>query len=247
MPNFIDLNDRITDMDTDVEPIRHAPSARIRLLKMYREDVNELLAMFERACKTVVISDEKHRYKTLDAMQRTVSSPIKELTIRGSDPDVVFLFNRTELVSGASGPTQTIYNELRTDISSDTADALFYKVKDFLLQYQRPTVRKGFLACAAVSLGGIFWVAEHYAITDSRGEQKLAPQGLLPLLVSMLVVAILVGLSFGGRNYVTLEKRRDAPSFFVRNREEFAARALGTGIASLISGLCGYLLGHYLK
>jgi hypothetical protein len=234
-------------MDADVEPIRRAPSVRIGLLKMYREDVDQLLAMFQRACKTVVISDQKHQYKTLDAMQRTVSSPIKELMIRGYDPDVVFLFNRTEVASGTTGPTQTIYSEVRTDISSDTADALFYKVKDFLLQYQRPTVRKGFLACAAVSLGGIFWVAERYAITDSQGEQKLAPQGLVPLLISILVVTILVGLSFGGRNYVTLEKRRDAPSFFVRNREEFAARAIGTGIASLVSGIFGYLLGRYLK
>ena len=234
-------------MDADVEPIRRAPSARIGQLKMYREDVDQLLAMFERACRTVVISDQKHQYKTLDAMQRTVTSPIKELTIRGYDPDVVFLFNRTEIVSGTNGTTQTIYNELRTDISSDTADALFYKVKDFLLQYQRPTVHKGFLACAALSLGGIIWVAEHYAITDSHGEQKLAPQGLMPLLISILVMTILVGLSFGGRNYVTLAKRRDAPSFFVRNREEFAARAIGTGIASLVSGLCGYLIGRYLK
>jgi hypothetical protein len=130
----------------------------------------------------------KHRYKTLDAMQRTVSSPIKELTIRGYDPDVVFLFNRTEVVSGGSGATQTIYNELRADISSDTADALFYKVKDFLLQYQRPTVRKGFLVGAAASLGGIFWVAMHYGITDNQGEQKLPPRGILSLLGSMLVL-----------------------------------------------------------
>src|SRR5579859_5247702 len=99
-------------MDADVEPIRRAPSARIGQLKMYREDVDQLLAMFERACRTVVISDQKHQYKTLDAMQRTVTSPIKELTIRGYDPDVVFLFNRTEIVSGTNGTTQTIYNEL---------------------------------------------------------------------------------------------------------------------------------------
>jgi hypothetical protein len=234
-------------MDTDVEPIRRAPSARIAPLKMFREDVDQLLGMFQAACKTVVISDQKHQYKTLDAMQRTVSSPIKELTIRGSDPDVVFLFNRMEVVGGTSGPTQTIYNELRTDVSSEPGDALFYKVKDFLLQYRRPTVHKGFLASAAVSLGGVLWIAMHYAVMDSQGQQKLAPGGLLPLLSSMLVPVIFFGLSIGGRNYLTLEKRRNAPSFFVRNQEEFAARAVGTGIASLISGLCGYLIGRYLK
>jgi hypothetical protein len=58
---------------------------------------------------------------------------------------------------------------------------------------------------------------------------------------------LLLGLTFGGRNYLTLEKKRDTPSFFVRNREEFAARAFGTGIASLVSALIGYLIGHYLK
>jgi hypothetical protein len=234
-------------MDSDVEPIRRAPSARIGLLKMYREDLDQLLAMFQRACRTVVISDEKHQYKTLDAMQRTVPSPIKELTIRGYDPDVVFLFNRTEVVGGPNGPIQTIYNELRTDISSETSDALFYKVKDFLLQYQRSSVRKEFLIGVPASFISILWTARHYAVTDSQGEQKLALRGLLPLLACMLVLVIFLGLSFGVRNYATLEKRRDAPSFFVRNREEFAARAVGTGIASLISGLFGYLVGRYLK
>jgi len=234
-------------VEPDIEPIRRSPSARIGLLKMYREDVEELVAMFQRTCKTVVMSDQKHRYRTWDAMQRTVSSPVKELVIRGSDPDVIFLFNRTEVVSGSGGPTQTTYNELRTDISSDAADALFYKVKDFLLQYRRPTVRKGFLVGAGAALVGVFWVAIHYAFIDSHGEQKLDARAILPLLGSLIILGLFVSFSLSNRNYLTLEKRRDAPSFFVRNQEEFARHAMTATISSIIGVLVGYLLGHFLK
>ena len=143
-------------MDNDVEPIRAALSARLGPLKMYREDVEELVSIFKNACKLVTISDHKNRYKNLDVMQLNVQSPLKEFTIQGEDPDVTFVFNRTEVVTGTSAPEQRVFNDLRQDFSSDAADALFYKAKDFLIQHQRPSVRKAVVPFAILSFLAIF-------------------------------------------------------------------------------------------
>lgn len=234
-------------MDQDVEPIRRALSAQIGYLKMYREDVDALLAIFQQACEKVTISDQKHRYKTLDAMRRTVSSPIKELTIRGENPDVLFLFNRSEVVSSPSGPTQRVFNELRTEISSEAADSLFYKVKDFLMMHQRPKMRQGYLVGAILSLMGTFWVALHYSMPDSQGQPKMTFQSLIGFLIGVLFVVLFVGLTVSGMNYLTLEKRRDAPSFFARNKEEFAKQAVTATIGTIIGAIIGFIVGHYLK
>jgi hypothetical protein len=234
-------------MDQDVEPIRRALSAQIGYLKMYREDVEELLAIFQQTCEKVTISDQKHRYKTLDAMRRTVSSPIKELTIRGENPDVQFLFNRSEVVSSPNGPTQRVFNELRTEISSEAADSLFYKVKDFLLMHQRPKMKQGYLVGVVMTFIGTFWVALHYSVTDSQGQFKMTPRSLIGFLIGFLFIILFVGLTVGGMNYVTLEKRRDAPSFFARNKEEFAKQAVTASISTIIGAIIGFIVGHYLK
>ena len=165
-------------MEADIEPIRHALTARVGYLKMYREDVDQLLEMFQQACDKVTISDQKHRYKTLDAMKRTVSSPLKELSIRGENPDVLFLFNRIEVFSGSNPPTQNVFNELRTETSTDASDALFYKIKDFLIAHQQPGFRKVFIVGAFISLVGVFWFLRH-AVANQAG-QMTVPADAVP-------------------------------------------------------------------
>src|ERR1700674_5858196 len=116
-----------------MEPIRHTLTARLGYLKMHREEVDQLVGMFQQLCEKVTISDSKYRYKTLNEMKENVPSPIKDFDIRGENPGARFLFNQMEVVRGSSSPTQTIFNELRTEEITDAADALFYKIKDFLV------------------------------------------------------------------------------------------------------------------
>lgn len=80
-----------------MEPIRHTLTARLKYLKMYREDLDQLVAMFVRDCKTVTISDSKYRYDSLDEMKQKTGPTVKDLDIRGENPGVRFLFNQTEI------------------------------------------------------------------------------------------------------------------------------------------------------
>ena len=83
-----------------MEPIRHTLTARLGILKIYREDLDQLVAMFQRSCETVTISDSKYRYDSLGEMKQNVGATIKDLDIQGENPDVRFLFNQTEVLRG---------------------------------------------------------------------------------------------------------------------------------------------------
>jgi hypothetical protein len=230
-------------MENDVEPIRAALSVRLGPLKMYREDIEQLVGIFEKACRLVTISDRKNRYKSIDAMQRTVSSPLKDFTIQGDDPDVTFVFNRMEVVTGTASPEQRVFNDLRQDFSSDPADALYYKVKDFLLQHQRPTIRKAVAPFTILSFLAIFVVAGHYDATVPGGPPRMYPQGWPLLILSFIIFFILLISTISVRNYVTLEKKRNSPGFFTKNREDL----LKDAIKVVLGGIIGWAIAHFSK
>lgn len=74
----------------EMEPIRHTLTARLKYLKMYREDVDQLLAIFVRSCEKVIISDTKYRYDSLGEMKEKLGPRVKDLDIRGENPGVRF-------------------------------------------------------------------------------------------------------------------------------------------------------------
>jgi hypothetical protein len=206
------------------------------MLKMYREDVDELVAIFQRSCERVIISDKKYRYDSLDEMKQTVGPRVKDLDIRGENPGVRLLFNEIEEVKGTPS-SKTVFNELRTEEITDSADALFREAKDFLLKYQQPYFRKILIAPTIVSLAGVVWFAIHDP--HDPGTVRLS----LGFLVSFAVfLASFIGGAANG-NYLSLETKRNSQSFFVRNREDFAKHA----ITVLIAGIIGWAIGHFLK
>src|SRR5712691_8646245 len=102
-----------------MEPIRHTKAARFLNLKMYREELDQLVSFFQTACANVRISDNKNRYESLEEMKKTVGSKVKELDIRSENPGVHFGLNQTEVVKGSNPPTQTTFHELRTEETTD--------------------------------------------------------------------------------------------------------------------------------
>jgi hypothetical protein len=62
-------------------------------------------------------------------------------------------------------------------------------------------------------------------------------------LISLAVFGISAALTFRIKNYLSLETKRNSPSFFKKNWEDVTKHwiiALGTGII-------GWLIGHYGK
>src|ERR1017187_6062148 len=67
-----------------MEPIKHPQTARLRSLKMYREDLDEFLGLFQRKCVRVTISDKRYRYESFDEMRKYTGPRIASLDMRAT-------------------------------------------------------------------------------------------------------------------------------------------------------------------
>ena len=212
-----------------MQPIRNTKTARLRNLKMYREDLDEFVAFFQRACTRVTISDNRNRYESLNEMKEHIGSRIKDLDIRGERPNLHFLLNQKQTVQSSSTPA--VFNELRTEEITDEADALFFRVKEFLEARQRPIVRWQFAVIAIIGLTvGVTFLLTH------------RPDPWIALGFTLLsVVSTVAGLKID--NQLILETKLNSPSFWVRHHDAFETHVIN----SAISGIIGYLLGRFLK
>jgi hypothetical protein len=219
-----------------MEPIRHTLTTRLNYLKMYRGDVDQLLAIFVRGCEKVIISDSKYRYDSLDEMKEKAGPRVKDLDIRGENPGVRFLFNQTEITKIGSSPTQVVYNELRTEEITDPADGVFYKIKDFIAAYEQPRFDKKWLFPMLVGVVGVFFFALHNSYVNKDGQTVV---GSLPgVIISVVFFGSLV-MGMAVVNYLSLETKQNSPSFFKKNWEDVTKHwiiALGTGIVGWLIG-----------
>ncbi len=153
----------------------------------------------------------------------------------------VFLFNQTEITKIGNPPIQAVYNELRTEEITDSADGVFYKIKDFIATYEQPPFVKKWIFPLLVSFAGIFWFALHNSYVNKDGQTVV---GSTPgFLISVVGFMISLVLTLRTANHLSLETKRNSPSFFKKNWEDVTKQwiiALGTGIV-------GWLIGHYGK
>jgi hypothetical protein len=229
-----------------MEPIRQPKTARFVALRLYREELDQFVAMFKKECSTVTISDEKNRYDSLEEMRQHVEKPrLKFLDIRGENPGVHFLLNKTEELLGYPGapPQKIVFNELRTEDTTDEADNLYFRLKDFLASHEAPKLGPLYtIAAFVVLMGGIFYIASTHA-----GAKEIVFRPVDDVVLLGTVASFLFLLMAGPRNYVSIETRRNSKTFFVKNREEFGKHSVTAGISSVIGALVGYLVGHFLK
>ena len=213
---------------------------------MYREDLDLLVGLFQKACSGVAISDEKNRYDSLDEMKKYVGSRVKDFNIRGDDPKVHFLLNKAEQVP-SSTPGQfmpQLFPELRTEEATDAADNLFLTVKDFLQDRQKTALTPSVLIFSIIAI----------ALTLTLGIQGLARHdpsvtpalGVTGLLVAFLLFMFVLVRSNRG-HFLTLDTKLESPSFFAKNREEFGKQTVTATISGIVGGVIGYLFGHFLK
>lgn len=224
-----------------MEPIRNTKSVRFAQLKMYREDLDALVGLFQKACSEITISDDKNRYESLAEMKHHVGSRIKDFNIRGQNPKVHFLLHKAENVpSGTPGQTMTQwFPELRTEEATDAADYLFYAAKELISPHQQTVITP------LVFLFGVFAVAGFITL----GVQGIKTGRGLPILwLALAGFGLIFILVWSNRtHYLTLDTRLEAPPFFQKYREEFGKQAVTAVISGLIGGVIGYLFGHFLK
>jgi len=226
-----------------MEPIRTTKTARLGLLKMYREDLDQFLALFSKTCVNVTISDSHNRYISFDEMKDHIGSKIDNLDIRPEKPAVHFLLNHKENILGSSTPA--VFNELRTEEITDEADTLFLRVKEFLVDHERRRVRTPALVVALVALLGIIWFSATNLVPNGQGGTAIHPTPGFGICFVLLLVSLVIGLNVG--NSLSLETRINSPSFWARHREAFAAHAVTATVSTLLGGIVGWFACHFLK
>ena len=223
-----------------MEPIKHPQTAQLWRLKMYREDLDQLLELFQGKCARVTISDKKYRYESFDEMKTRTGPRIDNLEIHGERPGLHFVLNQSSDVKGYPGQT-IIFNELRAEETTEEADALFFRVKDFLSSHQQPHVRWRFVVLAIAALGGlVLFVSRNQAAGPG---DHVNPWHLAIFVLGVLTIIGFPILATNIGNYLTLETRLNSPSFWARHRDAFAAHAVTATIITVL----GWLLGHFLK
>lgn len=225
-----------------MEAIKHPLTTRFRGLRMYRTELDELVALFARSCASVIISDQHNRYDSLDEMKRHVGRRVSSLDILGRKPDVHFLVNQKETIRFAPpyAPTEMIFNELRTEEISEQAEALFFRVKDFLQEYQSSEPLAYAPFGLLLVLGAVMLLMYDLRIREA------AWASLMFGMVAVSFASILILVRKGG-NYLVLDTKLESPSFLVRYRDEFARHAITAAISAVVAGIVGYLVGRFLK
>jgi hypothetical protein len=222
-----------------VEPIKHTKSAQFGILTMYREDLDQLVALFQQSCTRVTISDATNRYSSLDEMKDTIGSSVRYLDIQGTEPGLHFVLNQVEEIKGTP-PTRHIFTELRTEETTDAADVLFYRVREFLAAHEKPRVRWPFAVLSIILFISLILLMK-------RSQEVIGGQQVLHASAGWIINAVLLFVSIVSAmwvmTYVTLARKIDSPSFWARNRETFEKQV----VVSVISGIVGYLLGRFLK
>jgi hypothetical protein len=214
---------------------------------MYREDLDQLLELLKGKCTRVTISDKRYRYDSFDEMKRHSGSRVHNLEIHGEQPGLHFFLNQSEHTQGYDPSITIMFNELRAEEATEEADALFFKVKDFLSSHQQPQVRPRFVLFAIVAFVGMLMLSILNREAIMISVDRVAWWFVAVLLVGVPTSLGSLLMAFRIGNYLTLETRLDSPSFWARHQDAFATHAVTAAISAVVGGIVGWLVGHFLK
>jgi hypothetical protein len=220
-----------------VQPKVHAKYKIISSVKLYREDLDAMLAMFKTNCESITISDADFVYESLDDLRTHVGQRVRNIDIAGTKPTVVL-----RLVSSGSELHHRSEGELLTQEETDRADLLFTRVKEFLLK------RRTFLA-RLFTVPVIVIICAGMVITTFILSQRYLQYRDAIMVVGMFgaFAFVFLGgfLNSGGFRYVTLDSKANASSFWARNRDDMIKLVIGTVIGIVSTLIVQYLSHHF--
>jgi len=136
---------------------------------------------------------------------------------------------------------QVFFNELRSEEITDAADSAFFRVREFLKEHETSSYRWQFIVIGFISFVCVILFMRSSS-DDIVGGEKIIHAAPGWIISGIVLLFAIIGAMYK-RTYVTLETRIDSPSFWLKNRERFATHV----VTSAISGVVGYLIGHFLK
>lgn len=97
--------------------------ARILPVKLFRNDLDEILSKMRSICSEIKLFDDKHQFDSLDDIKNNLGMTIRKLSIQGQNPSIRIDFG-------------DLFGEVSLSVYSNDASAiaLFYELRDFLMQ-----------------------------------------------------------------------------------------------------------------
>jgi hypothetical protein len=71
-----------------MRPKTHGKLKTLPSVKLFREDLEELLSLFRAYCETVTISDADSEYESLDELKLHVGSRVRNIEFAGTKPNI---------------------------------------------------------------------------------------------------------------------------------------------------------------
>jgi hypothetical protein len=206
-----------------MQPLRNTKSIRFGRLKMYREDLDALVGLFQKSCASVMISDDKNSYDSLAEMKQYVGSQIKDFNVRGENPKVHFLLNQAEkMPSHTPGEVMTQwFPELRTEEATDAADSLFYVVREHLQAHQRTPLTPAVWIFSIIAIVVTLYLGiEGFRSAHSGQPSEPSSLPFLWLFASGVMLVIILIWSNRG-HFLSLNTRLESPSFLEKYKGGF--------------------------
>jgi hypothetical protein len=214
-----------------MKPKIHGKLGMIPDVRLYREDLEEILSLFHHFCETVTISDADSEYESLDELKQHVGSRVRNIEIAGTKPNV------TLTIMGSSMLRHLSEGVVLTPEETDRADLLFSRAKEFLLRRKRLLARIASVPTIVVVCSAIFFVA----FLVNRHDPTQQGNTILVMLLIVPVAFISGATRSGAFRYVTLDSKTTASSFWKRNGDHIWMLVIGSGI-----GIFGTLLAQWL-
>ena len=209
-------------------------------LKLYREEIEELVTLFTNSCERgVELADEKYVFDSLEEMENRLGKNISYLSISGRDPYTTVEVGAKKIGKWGRKDQNYIYAG-----EEDKAQVLFLKTRDILQDHKRWILSRIFswpivILVSAVDYAFALPPLLHVHLFPSIG-------ATLRISVAVLFMAYFAFLTYFlayGKSYLSLESRNKRQSFLVRNRDAILLLLLGAGAAEAIHWL-GSRLSH---
>ncbi len=218
---------------------RNGPkSEQLPSLKLYREDVDKLIAVFVKNCQFVRIGDEEHVYDSLDDMATHAPPRLSSLLISGVGP-------QAELVLRGSykAPLGVQRSTLWIAERNEKSELVFLSAKELLYKHKWnwSIIFRVALLCVGIVLLAVS--------IFGKSLPSHSVVGLRSDLLALFAFGLLVGggVMHGKQvSYLTLAPRVKSESFLRRNWEKIAMAFIGAVVGIGAKSFVDWLI-HFFR
>ena len=201
-----------------------------RTVKLYRDDIEEILDILTTHCEKVIIASYDYEYESLDELKSKRGTDLKQIELKGRSPYVYFHASR-----GSMG---------RSWVSADGegAETPYFLISNLLTQHKRKLLRLIFnpilcifYAASVTTLMLVF--RQHFKATASFVVVMLFYSSFL---ITLLLLAM--GTFLGELSIITLKRKHEQSSFWSNNKEKVWLMIIGAIIGGILTKAIGFLL-----